>query len=655
MREFFVFGAFVLVLGGSQVAHARDSRCEGACVKPPEATVAAAPGAEVVPVESTTWCGKRSDKVDGLDLDAGVSRLGREVEQALFKGWLEEREAYTIAEVSCQRSDEKGDDANLAKHVASWRQAMVNLMGMTVAENAAYMSLLALGDDKVTKLTRALCDKLADTKAGSGEDSMRLAARRFVLGCNLDTSDDSDGGNRRDRDDDDGISGDDDAAWSMARRQEKLPGQLVTLVHVAKCLGAQPRLPEKRSVVDSGFAADFVACAHDIKTLDKAALVAELKKLDPIEQIRALQAFGMVKRYVAFVTSSFAGAAKKHPELVTILDKAPERGFADWVAKAAPWKAQLEAATTYEAKFYAARTSKSAIQKAFAGCGAPLRKAFQDFVHARKPKTAAQVRAVGRDPIGVALGLALSACDAAEGRGFAGEALWDLMFTDNGEKAQSANHFSIAGPRAASFTAAERVLAEIDKDQSNFPLKLDMFHSDRGVASGASSDFAQDVFKRLQLDEKRGYDGGEDGTWSDVVKASSGREPGDSDGEILRVTKGQGGVVASFKTVSWMEGMQTCVDAKPRRVDYVEHENGRSTVVYVQSCTPAGSEKRTSTLAPIVLPEAIATGLRPGLFVRVRAPYSDIWRGKGARPGFIVEGYADKARKKLVYAIGMPL
>ena len=36
-------------------------------------------------------------------------------------------------------------------------------------------------------------------------------------------------------------------------------------------------------------------CAYDIKTLDKASLVAELKKLDPIEQIRALQAFGMVR------------------------------------------------------------------------------------------------------------------------------------------------------------------------------------------------------------------------------------------------------------------------------------------------------------------------------------------------------------------------
>ena len=101
--------------------------------------------------------------------------------------------------------------------------------------------------------------------------------------------------------------------------------------------------------------------------------------------------------------------------------------------------------------------------------------------------------------------------------------------------------------------------------------------------------------------------------------------------------------------------MHICVDARPRRVDYVEHENGDSVVHYVQTCSPAASEKRSSTLASVVIPEVLAVGLRPGLFARVRASDIELWREKGTRPGFVVEAYADKARKTLVYAVGAKL
>ena len=637
-----VLGLLVLILVKSGGVRADDSRCNGPCVHPPGAPIKAAPGAEVVAIAAPTWCTNQPPKKPEDEDGEHARLLDDQIEEGVKRGDIPERmqgkttddTAREVVRLSCLDPS----DPNLAKHAASWRQAMVNLMGMTAAENAAYLRLVSsLDRDKLAKKTEALCKRLADAKPSSAEDTVRIAARRWVLDCDNASKDDDETGDERSA-----RKETEEAAWSMAGRQAKLPGQLVTVAAVAKCLHAEPKLPEKEFVMKSAYAATFVTCVHDLKTLDKASLLAELQadKVDPVEQLRALEAFGMVRRFAAQVTGIYANAAKKHPELVTILDKAPERGFSDWVTQAAAWKGPLDAATGYEARFYAVQTSKSAVVKAFAGCGAPTRKNFFDYLRSKKPKTAAQVRAIGRDSIGDTLGLAMVACDAAEGRGFAAEAMHDLMLADS----------PAPGPRSAAFTAAERALAEVESDQSNFPFKLSGFEPDR-LDTRKGKDFAEVVFDRLKTDQDRFRPLG---TWTDVDKAGDddGRE---SDGEILRVTKGKGGVVVSFKTVYWMEAMHICVDARPRRVDYVEHENGDSVVHYVQTCSPAASEKRSSTLASVVIPEVLAVGLRPGLFARVRASDVETWREKGTRPGFVVEAYADKARKTLVYAVGAKL
>ncbi|HET9625803.1 MAG TPA: hypothetical protein VFP84_30780 [Kofleriaceae bacterium] len=588
-----------------------------------EEIYAPAAGADVIRAAPPTWCGS-TNKAD-MPRDAPesfyepVSIVGQVRDSLGHQGFVTLDVERRIAWSACLAPNSKVRQ----QWVASWRQAMVNTSGMTAQDNADWLALLMMSPGKLDAHEQGLCTKLADSDRSPLEAQVISAARRALLGC----KDPSPG---------------DEAAWSVARRKAAFPNQVVGLAFVINCLEvrAEDLGLDEPHLLNSNRLARFATCGHDARALDKAAFAADLKALrvDAVERIEAIQQFDLAKLFIAQLTAGYAKAIKRLPALDDVLYKAPEAGFAAWVKQATQWSAALALAEDAEAKYLGARGSKSALVKAFAGCGAPLRKGFTDYLRAAKPATAAQARAAAQAPIGVALLSALAACDAVEGRALVARAELQLMIDDS---------YRNAGPRAAAYAAALRALGDIEADQSKFPVHGNEFLLTAAVSS--DTNWAKDAFDQVHADADQAVAG----EWTDVEQVSKGDRPAPSDGQIDQITPSGNDVKITFKSVTWREAMLSCVTTN--HIDRVEWNGNQAEVIYGRSCKPAGTEPRTSKLSAISVPAALATGLRPGMFARVFAITDGGWRGKGARPGFVIEAYPDKTRKRLVYAAGAAL
>jgi hypothetical protein len=571
---------------------------------------AAAAGADVIIAAAPTWC--TTIAPDVLKRHESFNLTATSINERAEKEGLDESKVAWSACIAPNAPRRR-------KWVATWRQQMVNETGLTAQQNAEYLEFSLLDSESQKARVSALCTKLEEPAASLSANLNRVARRNF-LECPTDKID--------------------ELLWSIARTQKSFPGPIASAMFVTTCTrGFRPR--DTGDGYLTGYAPEFAMCSHEISRLNRQAFIADLKAqgASSLELLLGTKDFTALQRRTSIVVDAFAKFIKRAPALESILYTAPEAGFSEWSKEADRWSAPLSLALDYELKFERSKESKKALATAFAGCEAPLRKNFANFLASKRPTTATAVRAAASSAIGSALLEALATCDQIEGREVAAYAISEHVLSSTHPNV--GRSWSTLGPHYAAYASAVKALEEVKRDQPNFPLSGLSLDKTPGPSRSLTHE-TMNLFQR-----KGGSISG--GSWTDLDTKSESHAS-ESDGEIATVSPSKDGVVIKFKSVSWQEPTQKCVDTK--KVDRIEWSNGSGHVIYEAKCWSTGSESHTSTLNPISMSAALAEGLAPGMFVRILYQNGN---GGLPGPGYVFEGYGDKTRKRLLYALGSSL
>lgn len=573
-----------------------------------------APGIETVVAEAPTWCegANRQDRPSGVNESNYVPQ---NLHSYVFRegidrfGYVPDRAASIVAWSACLRPADK----NRQRWIASFRQAMLNTNGMTVAENREHMKLLVMSEKAQDKLFNEACAKLDEQPTKTNDARTHRSVMISALGC--PSAKREDGG-----------------VIETIQHLGTLPeikSQIALAVFVHQCLvgdGAD-LYGEESALMHTGNLASYAFCQRDVQQLDRNKLHKEVDalKLTAPERVEVFRTFAAVARHTSWMTSAYKQQATKQPWIQALLFDAPRAGFDAWMKLYKANQAKVDMARAWETKFRLRSGSQAELKASFAGCVAPLRKALADYVKAKAPKTASAMRDVLADGVGHPLVVATAACEALQGERGLAIALQDLVLKSS---------LGIQGPRHQAYEQTVRKLAELAQDQPKFPLQVGSFHPDATTMGG--SGWATSIVKSFA-----GGSGPMAGWIADDQPSNRGKTP---DGIVKSVVPKNGGVVVTFKTEKWNEPLVSCTSTN--KVDRIDFIGGNAKVVYQQNCKPAGSEPRSFTLAPIWVPSAFASGLRPGLVARVFAVDA-----QDAAPGLVVEAYADPQRTRLAYSL----
>lgn len=485
-----------------------------------------------------------------------------------------------------QLSCDKHDDPKLTTLIDGARADYRRLLGLTEAELADAMRL-RLDPDAFASQIKQTCATLQPGAESSEQDKALLEAKRATLGC-AGTVWNADW--RR-------STGD----WGYWLDRDGEPASEVGHVaYVEQCLDYSYKRDFPDPEYDSA-QRGYAKCGVDARRLDKTRFENELAEMKISEASRqaARETFARAKLISDQLTTAFK--AKTDPAWKQILFDAPEKAFTDWQDAAAKWRTELDAVLAFEAKYYS--PSKSAT----AGCGPALRAGWVKYLRAAKPKDAKQAEHVATyDPIGYLLASRLLACDHREGR--------SLLAAYEGTLLSHARRHR--GPRRAAQWAAVEAINDVQKDREKFPL------SASSIAPGGDPMYGP----VSNVGNKIGY--GENAY-----------------AEIKSVKKRSGGTLITFKTVKYQVDITTCTNTNRLR-----SVSSDGTLYWEQNCKSGGTEWRTSTEAPMLVPDEVAAGLKPSMFGTFRPDTATDPRG-----GFPTEIYTDKSKKQLAVFFGVPL
>lgn len=299
-----------------------------------------------------------------------------------------------------------------------------------------------------------------------------------------------------------------------------------------------------------------------------------------------------------------ARRAKEDAGWKQLLYDVPAAAWRDWEVLYAANRKVIDAARAYENVFHgpSREAAKGCLKQALANLTA--------HVAPRRARAVADVRRALTDPVGAILVEHLATCAEAEGHAEAARALGQVLGVSR----------AVRGPRYASYFAVLDAVVRIKKDRSKFPVSPQWFGEMFTSNPRAPRDAKGDLF---------------DGV--------------DKGGVVKAVRPVDGGVRVEFKTDRWKEDQHECQD-DPRRIVAFRHDG---TPIYYRSCMYVGQVWVEDTHAPITVAAPFATGIAPGAFVRSLAGNDE--RADGSRPAAPLEVWSDKARRRLLTYVGVPL
>ena len=586
-------------------------------------------GVEEIKAAPPTWCQGTNASVQARGYDNSAAQSGKLSDDVRHELEANPRRpltlilAHRVAWSACLFPNSTKRQA----WNASIRQGILNATGGTIQEDVALMRFLvttpleSVTPDGIGKVCTAL-----NITSAAPEDVVLIAARQVLSNCGASNEE----------------KPKEEAAWGYVLRKGDLVNPIVLTAYINKELPLSSNFDDS---LDAVYAQAIARSIYDIRAferIDRAAFARAVDAINPspIERINLTRSFSFTKARVAKLLAMMGPLRTKFSaQIEEVVFNAPMRGYEDWTKQASAFRATLDLASQYEAKFLANEASKSALVTSFQGCEAPLRKGLHEYVRSRNPKRGVDARSAASDPMGILIVAAVAACDAIGGRFGAADPALRMLDSS----------YRFGGPRAASILASTKALATIEADRNDFPLKMKRWGNmdDYG-------DWARDAANRVAMPFNKLNNFG---TWTDLDESDHSDEEGkpkSGDAQIKTVDVKPDGVVLTFVPVSWKEPTHECWYTN--KVDRIEWFNGNAMPRYEQRCRDTGLRTVVSRQNPVVVPRASADGLRAGLYTRLAGYYwPDDQRSKGPDTAIVLEAYSDPARKNLVYAFGASL
>lgn len=582
MRVNAVFGVVVFLVAGATAAWAGDDPLTKGDIVEFEPQ----PGRDVVKPMKPDWCS--ANKATQRDYDK--HKAARISESLKMERKLTEATLIEIAQASCAHAD----NAVWQEQVAHWRQQLVNLTGMSEADNRASLRV-RVSPEARDKLIQEACKKVPETNAESAPEEIAIAqAHRMILGCDYSGSAGPSSVFEIERLDGDQLG------WWLDRRPD-IESQVLKAFFVARAVGDWSALPD---ATKPEIMAGFILSAQDGKTLDRKKLAAELKDIawNDWGKVRARELVGFAEFLTNHLDAKYRKMGEKDPDIKQVLIDAPKDAFAAWTKHYNDNKAAYEAVWAFEQKLYAPS------KKAVAGCEVDLHNRLRDYVAPAKLTAVQILQSVPTDLLGHLLASALLDCYQRQDQFYMTQVFSNLLRTGSQ---------TYRGPRLLAYYRAVWYADKIAKDRPSFP---------------AAS---------LPMPYR-------------IVRSHIGQNPNTDEisGEVTKVTKRDDGVLIEFKPVMVEEDVRNCKNTK--EVEKV-WEDGR--IQYRQECKTVRTEKRKVPVRALLAPGGMGLEktIKPGQFVFHRGENSQAMPADQPRRGFPVEVYADKDLKKPVLFYGFPV
>jgi hypothetical protein len=544
--------------------------------------VAPRPGRETAAPRAPQWCSVVKPAT-GRPTPSG---LARSLQAMVKSDW---RGIFGAAELTCVWPQEPA----IHQAVAAIEQTWINMTALPAAQ-AVETFEARLDADKFKTDKAQLCDQLVVSDEVGGAEKSFMGARRVLFGCAKK-----------------GYA-DHNALWYGAGA--KLPEDLVAFLdqsaqpvdELARLAWIVDRARPALGQLDDQKLLGYVIDQYDYKALSaqKVKALADTAPYKGNSYARAVivESLGYAQAGVAAFEAAVEQKASD-ADWKELLIGAPQRGIADFEAKAKQHEQALARSNDFEAKFWGPS------RKALEGCWAGLRKDYIGVLQTLERKDINQVKQAMSDPVASLLLSRLAACAAA-----GGDKSYAYKLLDVARKTRYAR-----GPRLAAYYAGVDALSKILADRTKFPVTPRDFWF---KTSNALVDQASKLVSNPSY-----FTDSEKGTVKAIKKT----------GDKVHVT---------WVTVKHQEMGYECTDTN-RIFDFTA--DGRPS--YYRNCRATGMVTVDDTPNGIVVPAAFADGLAVGAAVEFDGEPGN----SHTRAGIPTAVFSDKSKKKLVSAYGFPL
>ena len=336
-----------------------------------------------------------------------------------------------------------------------------------------------------------------------------------------------------------------------------------------------------------------------------AMLAAQPYAQNPYAIGTVKEQLGLYRLRRAMIDAEVAKRAKDD-DWKEILVAAPRRGTAAYAAAAEKWKAELKRSNDFE------QLAFGPSMKALSGCTDPLRKDLRKVLKSLKGSRPDELRAAIDDS--QVAGLLLQryvVCLAADGN----------PEVASGLRRHLPKLRITRGPRVAAYYAALDAITRIREDRAKFPVEAGDLPFDR---TEVLEDLATDILSRKQYDTIG---------FTDVQS-----------GVVKKAKSGDKGAAITFNPQKRKVYTESCVDTG--RIVMFDHD---LRPIYYRKSKPTGLQTVDVSPAPIVIPAALADGIKKGKAVEFAVvPYNT-----GDRMAMPLYVYKDKKMQKLVGFFGI--
>ena len=477
-------------------------------------------------------------------------------------------------------------------------QIYMNAYGLS-APDAVEALVLTTKEGAREEGEKATCKALEIDGEVGGAERAFIVAKRLLFGCNVETSISLVSGGTM------------EAAVPWLDSSAKPFDELVRLSFVSTEADAIVRSLKYGEREGMKTLTHYAIGQFDFKALDaKAALHAldndPALKGNQYARVVVKETLGQTRLALLEVEAVVKKKTEKDPDWKEILITAPQKGYNDYLAASAKYKAELQRSAEIE------QTLFGASRKAAAGCQKTLK---TDLVGVLKPLKKDTLKdfidAVNAHPVAGLLIRRLQACIAVDGHP---DAAREMRRIEHGIRV-------LRGPRQAAYYATTDAIAKIKADRDKFPLE-----------AGDVEVHRTDILDKLTFDLAKGGSSTAFGVW-------------DGTGVVKTVKKTKDGVYVVFAKDKQERYIESDCTTTNRIVTW-DHD-GRP--IYYRKCK-GGVQKVDVSPDPINVPADLAEGVAPGRTVVFGVSNSADQR---ISMPFLI--YKDKKGKGLVTFYTIPL
>ena len=408
---------------------------------------------------------------------------------------------------------------------------------------------------------KATCQALEIDGEVGGAERAFVVAKRHLFGCNVETSISLVSGATM------------EAAIPWLDSSAKPFDELVRLAFVSTETEAIVRSLKFGEREGMKRLTHYAIGQFDFKALDaKAALHAldndPALKGNQFARVVVKETLGLTRLALLEVEAAVKKKTEKDPDWKEVLITAPQKGYNDYLAASAKYKAELQRSADMEQVMFGAS------RKAAAGCQKTLK---ADLVGILKPMKKDTLKdfldSVNAHPVAGLLIRRYQACMAVDGQP---DAAAEMRRMEHGIRV-------LRGPRQAAYYAVTDAIAKIKADRDKFPLE-----------PGDVEVHRTDIIDKLTFDLMKGGNAGAYGVW-------------DGTGVVKTVKKSKKGVYVVFAKDKQERYIESDCTTTNRIVTW-DHD-GRP--IYYRKCK-GGVQKVDVSPDPINIPEGLTEGVAPG-------------------------------------------